>query len=180
MCYLLIGLCFYPHCGQSISLNCDVSRQCCTRCPLCISWGRRGKSDKAAESSVEGTFKTDRASLIYPQTSLSLTLSPARDHDTITQDQMGVMSSLRTNGPWLTASFIVLNGVSVVHNDSVTACINVAVVFEDCTLYHSCNLAYVCLSTTKYRDTRDILNQPTTWIKGLKEVGRFIQKLCWN
>lgn len=105
---------------------------------LCVSAEAEGANQtRPRKTSARGTFKTGRASLIYPQTSLSLTLSPARDRDAITQDQMEVMSSLWTNGPWLTASFIVLNGVSVVPNDSAAAYINVVVVFGDCTLCHS-------------------------------------------
>lgn len=95
-----------------------------------LSRGRRGKSDKATEISAEGTFRTGWASLIYPQTSLSLTLSPAQDNNTITQDQLGVMSLFRTNG--LTVSVILLNGVSV--DDSATAYINA--IFENYTLHH--------------------------------------------
>ena len=48
---------------------------------------------------------------------------------------MGVMSSVRPNGPRRTALFIVLNGVSVVANDSATAFISVGV--EDGTSYRS-------------------------------------------
>lgn len=73
--------------------------------------------------------------MIYPQTGLSLILCPAQNHEIITQDQMEVMSSLRSNGPWLTV--LVLNGVGVVSNDSVSVYINAAAVFEDSTLYRS-------------------------------------------
>lgn len=111
---------------------------------LCVSAEAEGANHKATENSAEGTFRTGWASLIYPRMSLSLTLSPAWDHNTITQDQMGVMSSLRTNGPWLAASFIVLNGVSVVL-DSATTHFDVVVVFKEwcarCTLYLCLHLA---------------------------------------
>lgn len=67
---------------------------------LSVSAEAEGANQKRqAENSAEGTFKTGRATLIYPQTSLSLTLRPARDHDTVTQNQVGVMSPLGTNGP---------------------------------------------------------------------------------
>lgn len=175
VCFLLIA-CFYMHVVKTVNpsaFNCDLAWQRCTRCPLCFSWGRRGEADKAKENSRGGTFKTCRASLIYPQTSLSLTLSLARDDNTITQDQMGVMSLLTTNGPWLTASFIVLNGVSGVPNDNATAYINV-MVFENCSLYHS-----KCLHQEQSKKHKKYI-QSTTWIKGLKWRQRCFQKLCWN
>lgn len=158
--------------SQSIGFNCDLAWQCCTRCPLCFSWGRRDEADKAKENSRGGTFKTCRASLIYPQ-SLSLTLSLARDDNTITQDQMGVMSLLTTNGPWLTASFISLNGVSVVPNDNATTYIKV-VVFENCSLYHS-----KCLHQEQSKKHKKNIRS-TTWLKGLKWIQGCFQKLCWN
>lgn len=103
-------------------------------CPLPF-WGSRAESEHGTENGTDNSQKrlsrTDSS-----LTGLSLSSSLHGDHSAITQDQMGVMSLLGTNGPWLTASFnTVLNGVSVVSDDSASSHINV-VVFEIRTLYH--------------------------------------------
>lgn len=100
-------------------------------------------------------------SLIYPQSGfIPRSESGPVNRRTITQHQMGVRSSLRTNGPWLTASFIVLNGVSVVPNDSSAAYINAVVSAKTA----PCTAANVSIS-----DTDRLYVNLSAWISGLKD-----------
>lgn len=96
-------------------------------CPFPF-WGSRAESEHGTENGTDNSQKR------LSRTDSSLT--GLSHHSAITQDQMGVMSLLGTNGPWLPASFnTVLNGVSVVSDDNASSHINV-VVFEIGTLHH--------------------------------------------